>query len=117
MAEQVPVSGLEPGDVIEQEEIEIENVRKKNFVGASLEKVNCLITADFLNNYISGLQGRYGYSQIVGVTEDEIRKLKNNGVEKVQVKTGVRFIPAFPIALAITDLYGGGIQLLTILIS
>jgi hypothetical protein len=118
MVEDVPVSELEPGDVIAQEDIDIERVRQENLVGKILEKLNSLVGRGRLGSYISELQARYGYSQIVGVKKDEIEKLEDDrDVAEVEVKAGVRFIPAFPIALAVTDIMGGGIYLLTVLVS
>lgn len=116
MIEKVPVSEIRPGDVIEQEDVDIETVRQRNLVGSVLERLKARINSDSLNRFLSSLQARYGYSQIVGITEEELERLENSDVEEVGVKTGVRFIPAFPIALAMTDLLGGGIQFLTFLI-
>lgn len=52
--------------------------------------------------------------QVKGITQEEIDSLD---VDKVTVKTGVRFVPVFPIALLITDFYGGGMQFLVMLFS
>lgn len=52
--------------------------------------------------------------QVKGITQAEIDSLD---VGKVTVKTGVRFVPVFPIALLITDLYGGGMGFLMMLFS
>lgn len=46
---------------------------------------------------------------IEGITEEEIEELE---VEEVEVQEGVRFMPVFPIALLITDVFGGGVTLL-----
>lgn len=48
-------------------------------------------------------------NKVKGITEEEIEGIK---ADKVTVKTGVRFVPVFPVALLITDLYGGGIGFL-----
>lgn len=45
--------------------------------------------------------------KIRGATEDEIEELE---LEEVEVKSGVKFVPVFPIALLITDIFGGGLQ-------
>lgn len=76
MSEEVSVSELEGGEVLESEELDDGRVR--------------------------------------GVTEDEIEELES---ETVEVKEGVRFIPVFPLALLITDIVGGGLFLMTFLIS
>ncbi|WP_414836915.1 prepilin peptidase [Candidatus Nanohalococcus occultus] len=52
--------------------------------------------------------------QVKGITQEEIDGLE---VDEVTVKTGVRFVPVFPLALLVTDLYGGGISFLMVLFS
>lgn len=59
---------------------------------------------------ISGENGK----KVKGITQEEINDLE---VEEVVVKTGVRFVPVFPVALLITDIYGGGIDFLMMLFS
>ncbi len=51
---------------------------------------------------------------IKGVDDEEIGSLEK---EKVTVVEGVRFIPVFPIALLVTDVFGGGIHWLMMLFS
>ncbi|MFB6115621.1 MAG: hypothetical protein ABEK04_05065 [Candidatus Nanohalobium sp.] len=46
---------------------------------------------------------------IEGITEEEIEELE---VDEVEVQEGIRFMPVFPVALLITDLFGGGLFLL-----
>ncbi len=46
---------------------------------------------------------------IEGITEEEIEDLD---VDEVEVKEGIRFIPVFPVALLMTDVFGGGVSLL-----
>lgn len=46
-----------------------------------------------------------------GITEKELRKLKRSGKRYVIIKEGVRFAPAFPIALLITVLFGDALLL------
>ena len=41
-----------------------------------------------------------------GITEKELRKIKRSGRKFVQIKEGVRFAPAFPLALAFTFWFG-----------
>lgn len=59
---------------------------------------------------VSGEVGK----QVKGITQEEIDGLE---VDKVTVKTGVRFVPVFPVALLITDMFGGGIGFLMMLFS
>ena len=47
-----------------------------------------------------------------GVTEKEIRKIKKSGKKYIWIKEGVRFAPAFPIALIFTLAFGDGILVL-----
>lgn len=47
-----------------------------------------------------------------GITEKKLRKLKKSGRKYVTVKSGVRFAPAFPLALMFTFYFGDGIFLL-----
>lgn len=46
---------------------------------------------------------------IEGISEEEIEELE---VDEVEVQEGIRFMPVFPIALLITDVFGGGVTLL-----
>jgi hypothetical protein len=45
-------------------------------------------------------------SRIRGITEDEIAELESDTVE---VKSGIRLLPAFPVAIAIADLSSIGL--------
>jgi Flp pilus assembly protein protease CpaA len=47
-----------------------------------------------------------------GVTEKELKKIKSSGKKYIWIKEGVRFAPAFPIALIFTLIYGDGILFL-----
>lgn len=47
-----------------------------------------------------------------GITEKELKKIKKSGKKYIWIKEGVRFAPAFPLALAFTILVGDGIFLL-----
>jgi prepilin signal peptidase PulO-like enzyme (type II secretory pathway) len=44
-----------------------------------------------------------------GITEKELKKIKGSGKKYVWIKEGVRFAPAFPLALIFTILVGDGI--------
>lgn len=46
---------------------------------------------------------------IEGITEEEIEEID---VDEVEVQEGIRFMPVFPAALLITDLFGAGVFLL-----
>jgi len=52
--------------------------------------------------------------KIVGITEDEIKELDK---ETVEIREGIRFIPVFPIALVMTDVFGIGIMFFQLLVS
>jgi len=45
--------------------------------------------------------------KIKGITEEELEKIKS---ETVVVKEGILFVPVFPAALLITDVFGGGVE-------
>jgi len=47
-----------------------------------------------------------------GITEKELKKIKKSRKKYIWIKEGVRFAPAFPLALAFTILVGDGIFLL-----
>ena len=44
-----------------------------------------------------------------GITEKELKKIKNSGEKYIWIKEGVRFAPAFPLALIFTVLVGDGL--------
>jgi Flp pilus assembly protein protease CpaA len=44
-----------------------------------------------------------------GITEKELKKIKSSGKQQIWIKEGVRFAPAFPLALIFTVLIGDGI--------
>lgn len=46
-----------------------------------------------------------------GITEKELKKIKSSGKKYIWIKEGVRFAPAFPMALLFTILVGDGILL------
>lgn len=52
--------------------------------------------------------------KVRGITQEEIENLEK---DEVEIREGVRFIPVFPVALLVTDVFGGGIFLLSFLIS
>jgi len=106
------VSELEPGDVVSIEGLDIDEAREKNATGRILEKIrSCSEDYGFhgLSSRIASLEERFGYPEIVGITEDEIEEIAEMGVEKVDIKTGARFVPVFPVALLLTDVSGLGI--------
>jgi len=52
-----------------------------------------------------GLDGR-----IRGIEEDELEELKDSDIETVKIKSGIRFVPVFPVALILTDFTSMGIS-------
>lgn len=109
------VSELEPGDVVSLDMdigVRDKRVRDKNFVGSGLEilrEKTESVGAGFVSSRLSSLEVRVGYPEVVGITEEEIEALREQGVEEVEVRTGARFVPVFPVALLLTDVFGGGI--------
>jgi hypothetical protein len=47
-----------------------------------------------------------------GINEKQLKKIKKSGKKTVVIKEGVRFAPAFPLALLFTLFYGDGILFL-----
>ena len=47
-----------------------------------------------------------------GITEKEVKKIKKSGKKYIWIKEGVRFAPAFPIALIFTLVFGDGVLVL-----
>lgn len=114
MSREVSVSELEPGAVVDLEDIDIGIAREKNNLGKRIESFR-----ESLEDYsipVSGslkkMEERLGYPQIVGVTGEEIEELEGSSVEEVEVLSGARFVPVFPVALAVTDIFGGGLLVL-----
>jgi Flp pilus assembly protein protease CpaA len=50
--------------------------------------------------------------KLIGITESQLRKIKKSGVRHVWIKEGVRFVPAFVLALLFTVIFGDAILLL-----
>ncbi len=50
--------------------------------------------------------------KLIGITEEQLRKIKRSGKRYVMIKEGVRFAAAFPLALFVTLLYGDAIFLI-----
>ncbi len=113
MRKKIPVSKVEPGDVIDHGlDVDMGKIRKRNMVGKTVSSLRKVLPVSTEEGWLSGLEQEYGYSEIVGVTEEELEALRENGVEEVEVRSGVRFVPVFPVALLFTDVYGGGLSLL-----
>jgi len=103
MSRNLSVSEVEVGDVIDTEGIDIGRSRERNLIGLLFQKVNVLSGERLSKTRFSVIEEKLGYSEIVGVTEKEIRDLKDQGVENVSIKEGLRLIPVFPIALVLTE--------------
>ncbi|MFB6190132.1 MAG: A24 family peptidase [Candidatus Nanohaloarchaea archaeon] len=114
MAEEIRVSELEEGAVVDLESIDISIAREKNGLGRRIEMLREKMGARGLpgSDYLRDLEERAGYPQIVGITGEEIDRLEESDIEKVEVLSGARFVPVFPVALAVTDIFGGGLLLL-----
>ncbi|MBI1978873.1 MAG: prepilin peptidase [Candidatus Aenigmarchaeota archaeon] len=54
--------------------------------------------------------------KLIGITQEQIKALKKSGKRYVEIKDGVRFAPAFPLALLVTLFYGDLILVLINLI-
>ena len=107
MTQEISTSDLEVGDVVETSEIEMKHVREKNPVGILLTQIKEISGSETVGRW----NQKYGYSEIVGVTETEVDKIKSQ-METVKIKTGIRFVPVFPVALFITDMGFLGLRFL-----
>lgn len=52
--------------------------------------------------------------KVKGLTEEDIETIEQ---DEIKIKSGVRFVPVFPVALLITDVFGGGFYLISYLVS
>ncbi len=102
MTRRVDVDELEEGDVIE-ESVEVEGTvqRHQSLIGAILEWLRDRNPVGFLDPYLGRLEESLGYPEIVGLTAKEIEKIREDR-EAVTVRTGVRFVPAFPVAILVS---------------
>lgn len=115
MSVEKPVQEIEPGAVIDLEGVDISVAREENLLGRFLGRLGSGARRTGFARagaYMERMEERMGYPEVVGVREEEIEKLRDAGVEKVDVKTGARFVPVFPAALFVTDVFGGGVLLL-----
>lgn len=115
MSKEVPVVDLEPGAVVDLQGLDIGVARQKNLPGRKIERFRDSMGGALpapVDSWLGALEDKIGYPEVVGIREEEIAELEKAGVEDVEVKEGVRFIPVFPVALAATDIFGGGLLLL-----
>jgi hypothetical protein len=112
MNKEIPVSKAEVGDVIISEKVELPHIREKNLVGIISSKLREKTGIKLLNRPLKRIEESMGYAEIVGLTEQGLEKLEESEADKVKKLDGLRFIPVFPLALIITELFGGGLILL-----
>ncbi len=110
MSSSTEISELEPGDVIDSAVLPGEEVREKNMLGNAVSKFRKFLPFD--SGVMRDIEDRTGYPEVVGVTGEEIERLEDAGIDTVEVKSGLRFVPVFPLALLVTDVWGGGITFL-----
>ncbi|EHK01335.1 hypothetical protein HRED_00391 [Candidatus Haloredivivus sp. G17] len=113
MSKEIDVEELEVGDVVSFEGIEMHDWKVKNLIGISIEKAKSKIPEGRINDSLAMIQNRYGYSEIVGLTEEGLEEIRDSDTEKVEIKEGIRFMPVFPLALAIT-VYGISVMMFLI---
>lgn len=106
MTDTVAVDDLEEGDVIEESiEVEGEVQRHQSMLGKVLARVRAINPIGVIDPYLGRLEESLGYPEIVGLTSKEIEKIREDR-EEVTVRTGVRFVPAFPVAILVSVLVG-----------
>ena len=112
MNKEIPLSQAEIGDVIISEEVELPHIREKNLVGIITSNLREKTDLEIFNRPLRKLESTMGYAEIVGLTEEGMEKLQESEVDEVKQLDGLRFIPVFPLALLITEFYGGGLLFL-----
>lgn len=113
MTEEIEISDLETGDVVSFEGIDLQQWREQNILGNFLIQVQKINPSEKANTWLETLEKRYGYSEIVGLTEEGLETLNDSDLEAVEIKQGIRFMPVFPIALVLT-VYGFSLLLVMI---
>jgi len=112
MSREIDLEELETGDVIDTDGLDLGRSRQRNLVGIAFKKADNLTNGKLSGSPLNYIDERMGYSEIVGVTDEEIEHLKDKGVDKVKVTEGLRLVPVFPAALLLTD---AGLTILTYL--
>jgi hypothetical protein len=102
MTQEIDVEELEVGDVVSFEDIKLESWKEKNLVGVAIDKIKGSVSGRKEEEMLSKVEKKYGYSEIVGLTDEGLEKIKDSNVERVSVKEGIRFMPVFPVSLALT---------------
>ncbi|MCJ7450506.1 MAG: hypothetical protein MUP58_02090 [Candidatus Nanohaloarchaeota archaeon QJJ-9] len=121
MVETKRVEELEPGDVLsEGYKLEGRSEGEKGLAGCFIGGLRQLFSSvharlsegsfvhDLLSRIDSSLESfeeKVGYPTIVGLTEDEIEKLREERSE-VKIVHGVRFVPTFPVAVLVSFTVG-----------
>lgn len=95
----VDLGEVEEGDVVDLEDYDIDRESHLNIIGESLNYLNQVFPFSFSNYFVDGV----GRSKVVGVTEEEIKQLKEKQVSQVSVLQGLRLVPVFPAALVLTE--------------
>lgn len=112
MSKTVSLEEVEAGDVIDTEELDLGRSRQRSLVGNVFEKLDGISGERLSETPLNLINERMGYSEIVGVTEEELEHLKEKEVQEVQINEGLRLVPVFPAALLLTD---AGLTVLTYL--
>ncbi|MCJ7478565.1 MAG: prepilin peptidase [Candidatus Nanohaloarchaeota archaeon QJJ-7] len=100
MQSKIPVDKLEEGDVL-AEDIELQNVREDPIEGLTDKILDRILSP--LPFEIPGFGSEGG--RVAGLTSEQVQELGEMR-EEVKVRTGVRFVPVFPVALLLLILLG-----------
>jgi len=103
MSTEVSIGDVEVGDIIDTKGLDLGRSRERNLVGKIFQSLDGFLNGLLSRSRFSVVEERMGYSEIVGLTEDELNDLKDQGVESLSVKEGLRLVPVFPAALVLTD--------------
>jgi hypothetical protein len=103
MSKSVSISDVEVGDVVDTEGLDLGRSRERNLVGKGFQSLDDVFNGFLSDSRFSVVEDKMGYSEIVGLTEEEYEDLKSQGVDELKVKEGLRLVPVFPVALVLTD--------------
>lgn len=103
MEEEISISELEEGDIVSSDDLELNDVKKRNLIGKLVFNIRDSIDREEVQRFLTKIENKIGYSEIVGINEDQIINLKSKDLDKVHVKGGLRLIPVFPLALLVTE--------------
>lgn len=98
----IKLENVEEGDIISTNQIELGH-RERNLIGKVFNSLDNFSGEKLSSSQLKIIEDKLGYSEIVGITEKELKELNDKDIAKVTVKEGLRLVPVFPIALVLTE--------------